>query len=99
MQLILRIVSGKSSGHKVWLRPHQSLQIGRTEWADFVVPDPHLSAIHFRVESDASVCRIHDLNSTNGTFLNELRVYDHVLQDGDLIRAGETRFRVALPSA
>src|SRR5439155_11949496 len=43
-------------------------------------------------------CRISDLGSRNGTFLNGSRIQEAVLFDGDLISAGQTRFRVHIRS-
>jgi len=42
------------------------------------------------------MCRVRDLHSTNGTFVNGLRVDDHVLVDRDVVDFGgvKLRFRV-----
>ena len=34
---------------------------------------------------------VHDLDSTNGTRVNDRRVKRHVLEEGDVIQIGETR--------
>jgi hypothetical protein len=94
-------------GRKVLLSASQSLQVGRTERADFSIPqDGRMSSLHFALETDNETCRLRDLNSTNGTQLNGTLVTNPVgLHTGDVIQAGETLFTVeiegdaALPAA
>ena len=40
---------------------------------------------------------LHDLGSTNGTRVNDRRISRHPLEDGDVIRVGDTclRFRLS----
>jgi pSer/pThr/pTyr-binding forkhead associated (FHA) protein len=55
-----------------------------------VLEDVSISSEHcrFRLEDGGFV--MHDLKSTNGTFVNDKRVARHPLQDGDVIQVGET---------
>ena len=69
-----------------------SVQIGRIGDNDIVLPDPNVSRVHARVEKRDGAYRILDLESTNGTWVNERRVADAVLKDNDVIRLGSTRF-------
>ena len=69
-----------------------SVQIGRIGDNDIVLPDPNVSRVHARVEKRDGAYRILDLESTNGTWVNERRVTDAVLKDNDVIRLGSTRF-------
>jgi hypothetical protein len=51
--------------------------------------------VHFAIECDNQVCRLLDLGSRHGTFLNDERLETPaLLRDGDEIRAGLTTFRV-----
>lgn len=97
MLVTIRIENGPLAGHRAYVRPGQVLQVGRTHWADFTVPDdPGISNVHFALELAAGDCRVRDLNSESGTFVNGQAVADSILADGDRISAGETSFAVAV---
>ena len=98
MRVILKIMSGSSAGRKVLLDAGQTIQVGRTEWADFSVPDDgRMSGVHFTLETDNVKCYLRDLGSTNGTRLNDQPVSDRMaLRCGDQIEAGETVFSVEI---
>jgi len=96
MRVILEVISGSTAGRKVRLTADQELRVGRTEWADFAVPQDRLmSGVHFALQADASGCHLTDLGSSNGTMVNDQPVSERMrLRDGDEIQAGETRFAV-----
>ncbi len=72
-------------------------QFGRTDWADTSFPhDAKMSQVHFSLETDGKICRIRDLDSSNGTQVNGESMVEHVLADGDRITAGETTFLVQI---
>jgi hypothetical protein len=100
MRVILEVTLGPSSGRKTVLGAFQTLQIGRTEWADFAIAhDGKISSVHFSLETDDAACYIKDLGSRNGTTLNGRPLADRVaLKDNDEIVAGETNFRVRIES-
>ncbi len=56
------------------------------------IPDPALSASHFRVVPDGQDYYLLDLQSTNGSFLNGHAVHSQKLASGDVIRAGQVEF-------
>lgn len=69
-----------------------SIQIGRRgQENNIVLPDPNISRVHVRVYSKGDSYFIEDLNSTNGTLVNEERVQVCELKDNDVIRLGSTR--------
>ena len=91
MQLILEIRSGPTAGTQIPLTPGQPLRIGRNNKAEHAFPnDPRMSGIHCAFECDARGCRVRDLDSSNGTFLNGARIKESTLANGDEIRAGST---------
>ena len=95
MQVVLQVVSGCDFGRKVWLMPDQRIRVGATEWADFAVrSDSGISSVHFLIRCGRDFCHVFDLRSRFGTFVNGHRVAFSQLSDGDVIRAGLTRFRV-----
>jgi hypothetical protein len=74
----------------------QELVVGRnTGQAGLTLAeDEGLSRRHFLVHRAADLCVLEDLNSHNGTAINEAgrRVQQHPLRDGDLILAGNHVF-------
>jgi pSer/pThr/pTyr-binding forkhead associated (FHA) protein len=58
--------------------------------------DEFASAEHARIEARSDGLWVEDLGSTNGTFVNGARVTSaRKLNDGDLLRVGQTDLRVA----
>jgi hypothetical protein len=76
------------------------IKIGRQADNDLVVVDPGVSRHHAEVINENGTCTLHDLGSTNGTYVNGSVVTEHALRDGDRISLGSTvvEFRRA-PSA
>lgn len=90
-RVVLEMIDGPCEKRKVALLSGQVVRVGRTEWAELAFPlDGEMSSLHVAVEHERGVCRLRDLNSTNGTFVNGNRVTETVLADGDKIRAGQT---------
>lgn len=59
--------------------------------ADVVLPDMSVSRLHARIVKEKESCYIEDLNSTNGTFKNGLRLQPYErreLEEGDEIKVG-----------
>jgi len=94
MQITLENETGKSRGRLV-LKTGQFMRVGRKLPADLTGnEDDFMSSLHFLIECKADSCRISDMESRNGTFLNGARITEAILRDGDVIVAGRTRFRV-----
>jgi hypothetical protein len=72
-----------------------AVTIGRAEQNDVVIDgDEFASARHARVEPRRDGVWVHDLGSTNGTFVNGVRIdRPRKLVNGDVVRAGETELR------
>lgn len=65
--------------------------IGRDPSADLALPDPGISSRHLRLFRMGTQHFVEDLRSTNGTFLNGVRITDiHPLRDGDRMHIGRT---------
>lgn len=69
-----------------------TLRIGRISDNDIVLPDPNVSRVHARLEYRDGAYSITDLESTNGTWVNERKVSSTRLRQNDVIRLGSTRF-------
>ncbi|MCA9151039.1 MAG: DUF2169 domain-containing protein [Planctomycetales bacterium] len=87
----LNVVSGEH--RSVTLRDGMRCTVGRTPRAQVVLAhDPELSSLHFSIECLPGSVVLRDCQSTNGTFVNDQRISEHRLTNGDQIRAGRTRF-------
>jgi len=65
------------------------ITIGRTANNDIAIDNLAISGHHATVYSTASGPELVDMNSTNGTFVNDKKIDRHHLQDGDIITVGK----------
>jgi pSer/pThr/pTyr-binding forkhead associated (FHA) protein len=97
MRVLLEIADGPQAGVKIPVATGEPLSVGRTAKARLVLQhDSFLSGLHFSVEVSGERCLLRDANSSNGTFVNEQRISEVELRDGDRILAGQTRFAIRL---
>ncbi|GAA1483158.1 hypothetical protein GCM10009624_35980 [Gordonia sinesedis] len=68
--------------------------IGRGQDAQFRLPDTGVSRRHVEIRWDGSTAMLTDLNSTNGTTVNDVQVSSWELADGDRIRVGHSDITV-----
>ncbi len=95
--VILEIMSEAPPSTLMEARSGERVEIGRETHARRGLPaDRHMSTRHFAIVCDDEDCRVRDLGSTNGTFVNGVRVSEATLQDGDRIQAGSSVFFVRL---
>ena len=93
--LRLTVIDGAAVG-QTFTRVHSgTFLIGRSTRVQCCLPsgvegDPRVSHTHCLIEFEPPLCRIHDLNSINGTFVNGKQIDASVLLDGDTIRIGRT---------
>jgi pSer/pThr/pTyr-binding forkhead associated (FHA) protein/tetratricopeptide (TPR) repeat protein len=73
--------------------------IGRSPDCDVVIPDQLISRNHAAIENRDDGWYIVDQNSGNGTFLNEERVTESPLFDGDLIQVGDAAITFTAPGS
>jgi hypothetical protein len=70
------------------------LSIGRSAEADVRIDDRYASGVHARIFSRDGRTYVEDMNSTNGTLLNDATLKGEAeLIDGDMVRIGDTEFR------
>jgi hypothetical protein len=72
------------------LSVERRIKIGRQADNDLVVVDPGVSRHHAEVINENGTCTLHDLGSTNGTYVNGSVVTEHALRAGDRISLGST---------
>ena len=65
--------------------------MGRSEETDVALDDPYASEFHLRLVAQENGMMLHDLGSTNGTYVNGRRVSAPTeLKRGDTIQVGKT---------
>ena len=96
MILHLTILNGTHAGHSVQITAGTPRTFGRAAQADVVLQDVYLSDVHFALYCDEQSARLRDLQSHNGTFVNNVAVTDAALAAGDRVTAGQTVFEVAI---
>ena len=86
--------SGVAVGKAFPLGPSNIL--GRSmENCEIALNDSFLSAQHARLEMRGDEWILEDLNSTNGTFLNEMEVRDATtVEEGDVVRVGRVEMKL-----
>ena len=99
MRVTLRVVSGPHTGRAFTFDQHDTFLIGRTETAHFCLPeDRYFSRHHCLLEIAPPQCFLRDLGSTNGTYVNGMRLETAHLKSGDRIQGGETIIEVEVTS-
>jgi pSer/pThr/pTyr-binding forkhead associated (FHA) protein len=69
--------------------------LGRSVRADFIVDVAMVSRLHCRLTADDSGhLTVEDLESTNGTFVNDRRITRSEIVDGDRLRVGRVELTV-----
>jgi eukaryotic-like serine/threonine-protein kinase len=95
MRVTLNVVAGPQTGRAFSFDQHDTFMIGRSEDAQFCLPhDRFFSRHHCILEIAPPQAFLRDLGSTNGTFVNGIRVETAHLKSGDRIQGGETVLEV-----
>jgi serine/threonine-protein kinase len=98
MRITLAVTAGPHEGRSFTFAGHDTFIVGRAERAHFRLSakDRYFSRVHFMVEVNPPHCRLMDLNSRNGTYVNGVKVTAADLKNGDEIKAGKTILRVSV---
>lgn len=96
MKITLAVIDGPHTGTEFTFDGRDSFLVGRTKDAHFRLSydDPYFSRRHFVIELNPPRCRLLDLKSRNGVYVNGQRVKVEELRDGDRVKAGHTVFLV-----
>ncbi len=89
----LEIVDGPDRDQRLDPLGQRTL-IGRDPWCDLVLTDPRVSGQHCEIVLGNDEVRIRDLESTNGTLCNGLRVIEAFLEPGTTIHVGDSELRL-----
>src|SRR5688500_5665796 len=87
----LAAISGKLKG-TIFTIIEDTFVIGRETAANVCVADASVSRRHTKIEKQDDSYVITDLESLNGTFVNDVPVKSRVLQHGDRLRIGDSQF-------
>ena len=100
-----------NTGRKVLLSADREILVGRLDAAHGIFPELDMttdggleqgvSRRHARIYTREGTCFVEDLDSTNGTFLNEERITPYLpyaFRDGDLLMFGTMRLKVHIYS-
>jgi len=85
----LVVVTGKDERKEVLLQK-RAVTIGTLGGSDLALTDPTVSRSHAVVEEKSDGYLLRDLGSTNGTFLDGVKVREAYLSAGSVIRLGQT---------
>ena len=95
MQLL--ITSGPDASRVVSLGEEGVLRVGRGVECEVRLNDAAMSRGQFELKVEAGRVWLRDAGSRFGTFVNGAKTAECELRPGDVIRAGETSFRVEAP--
>ena len=88
----------RNTDRVVTLTPGQTIIAGRTVQCGLQLDDPSVSRRHCSLTFDRGVLQITDLESANGTFVNERQVREATARPGDLIRLGAAVIEIRDPA-
>lgn len=88
--------SSGAEGESITFRlfPGNVKTVGRAPRADFILDAALVSRLHCRLEADGDTLEVVDLQSTNGTYVNDKRVNRARLSSGDRLRIGRVELKV-----
>ena len=94
--IVILVVSGPLEGHKYFVKSDSQILIGRSDEATIRIGyDDFCSRKHAAIYWKDDICFIEDLDSTNGTFVNDKRIHGKIeLKKGDVIGLGDTELLV-----
>jgi pSer/pThr/pTyr-binding forkhead associated (FHA) protein len=94
---ILQSSEGEGDPWTFRLAPGAIRTVGRAARADLILDAALVSRLHCRITAGDETLEVVDLQSTNGTFVNDRRVDKATLGAGDRLRVGRVELRVQKP--
>lgn len=95
MKSLRRIHS--AAGQDEYIITEDSVSIGSGASADIVIKDSGISRLHARIIREGEMYFIKDMNSTNGTWINDRRISVYELcpiKNGDVIKLAKSCFEL-----
>ncbi len=87
-----RIVTQQKANRREWVFEHGLITIGSLDDNNLVVKDDSVSRYHAQIIQADDSYVIKDLESTNGTWVNQVRIKEAYLSPGCLLRFGSAEF-------
>ncbi len=84
-------ISEPFAQQRLTLKPGKR-SVGRQAANDIVLQEGSVSSQHAWLVNDGGECRVVNLLSTNGTWVNDEKVHEATLKDGDHVRFGRVEF-------
>jgi transcriptional regulator with AAA-type ATPase domain len=91
---LLSLVSGHGPGARAFHVGVAPVSVGGAADNGIALSDRAVSQYHCRIEPSSRGVSIRDLGSTNGTWVDGLRIRRHELRPGAVVRVGRTELRV-----
>ena len=91
------ILQGTDSNEQAWtfrVNAGGVKTVGRAPRADFILDAALVSRLHCRIEAGHDSLEVFDLESTNGTYVNDQRIERARLSIGDRLRVGRVELTV-----
>ena len=92
MDIMLAVLKGANKGRQYPVVQGQTIKLGRGSNADILLHDTMSSRLHCQISNQGSQIVVSDLDSSNGTFLNEKPLKAAKVYSGDRLRIGTTVF-------
>jgi len=87
-------LAGIENNYSFELSPSGTLVCGRAVTSDLAIIDPTVSRHHADVSVGDGGVNVHDVGSSNGTFVNGVRIEQSFVVPGDTLTFGKVAFRV-----
>lgn len=93
MSVKLIVENKQHKGREIDLTAALKIQIGRDAGCSVQILEESVSRVHCMIEKIGPHYKVTDLNSSNGTFINDQRIKNAILNNGDTLRCGELRMK------
>jgi len=90
MPYAIRVRTGSEEGELYPLFENRQITIGRSPTNNIFIRDKNVSRVQCEIVVADGVVRLTDLQSTNGTFVNDVRTTEIILKVKDEVRVGTT---------
>ena len=90
----LVILNQGMTGRALELTAERPTTVGRVEDNLFQIPDPSVSSHHCEIQLRGAEVLIKDLNSTNGSYINDARITESILKPGQTLRLGQVELKL-----
>ena len=93
----IQAITGELTGQEIGI--DRDMVVGRHQSADIVLQAAEISRKHAAFLIKEQVLWVQDLSSSNGTFVNDLRIeQESLLKEGDIVQFASLKFSVLAPT-